>query len=324
MTDRLDALERLQRLRESGAITDAEFEREKQALFSQAAAPPIGYPPDPYAPAAPLPARSGTPAWVWLLVGLAAVALISALIWLLLGSNQQRSEETSDTNRVEARPRPEANAQAEANAQPSIRARPPAEQRAAAFRAAFGSRTTRRVDDYDITYRPGFLTWAGERAILVSEGRNAEDCHVCAGMVAVHYLAPDGDGFRIVGEHLRVATDDYGEPPDWRVTSAFTDAPVLQAESGGGNQGIFCGRVQLFDLSGEAPREMATIPVGFTNEGAEGEEAGLQIDGVIANVQRGRSFDVAYTGDERFTETWQLRGGRFELASGQTRMRTCG
>ena len=305
MTDRLEALERLQRLRESGTIDEAEFEREK-ALLLGAAPPPA--------------ARRGTPAWVWALLGIAGIALIAALAWFLV-----RNPAHPEEDRVELNAQVESNQQAEAKPDetPAIRRRPEREQLAAAFRAAFGERTTRTVEEADITFRPGALVWIGERAVLVSPGTNAEECHVCAGMVAVHYLEPAGDGFRRTGEWLDVATDDYGRPPEWGLTSELPGRPAMRVEHGGGNQGIFCNFVSYYDFRTDGPAEIARVQTGYTDEGNRGEEEGVSIEGEIRNLRPGRSFEVAYSGDQSFTERYELRGGGFVLVPGPTRVPEC-
>lgn len=315
MTDRLEALERLQRLRESGAISEAEFEREKALLLG-------GAPASPAAP--PLPVRRGTPLWVWVLIGVISVAVIAALAWLLLGRNESRDE---DEDRVEVNVQADTNQQSKAEPDddiPAIRRRPEREQLAAAFRAAFGERTTRNVGEADITFRPGSLTWIGDRAVLVSPGTNSEECHVCAGMVAVHYLEAADDGFRRTGEWLDVATDDYGRPPEWRITSDLTGRPALRVANGGGNQGIFCNFVSYYDFAQGGPREIVRVQTGYTDEGAATEEgAGTELEGEIRNIRPGRSFEVAYSGDQSFTERYELRGAGFVLVPGPTRVPEC-
>jgi hypothetical protein len=323
MTERLDALERLARLRAAGAISAEDYEREKQALLNAgtgagAPPPPITYPPDPYRPNPAPPRPAGTPAWLWVVLGLIVVALLAAIGWLLLGTNQSRTEEVS-VNRT-APPPPAVNQIAEAPPAPTIRSRPQPEQLAAAFRAAFGDRAIRDVDGASITFRPGAISWIGERAVLVSPGTNAEECHACPGMVAIHYLEPEGAGLRRTGEWLSVATDDYGAPPEWRLTNELTGRPALRVANGGGNQGIFCDFVEYFDLGPGGPASVARVQTGYTNEG---EEGGFSLEGRMTNIRAGESFDMAYTGYETFTETWRLRGGRFAFEGAESRVPTC-
>jgi hypothetical protein len=319
MNDRIEALERLQKLRESGALSEEEFEREKAALFVPPPPPPAAEYSTTVVSAGP---RGGAPSWLWPAVG--AVALLAAIAAVVLLTRDRNPEPiAAETNVAAPTPEPaQANAAAPAP-QPAIRGRPEAEQLAAAFRAAFRGQAVRDAEDGEITYRPATLLWVGDRAVLISNGNNADECHACAGVVAVHHLVPEGEGFRVDGEWLRVATDDYGRPPEWRISSELTGRPALRAKGGGGNQGIFCHFVTWYDLAGGRPSELARVQTGYTNEGSGEEGEGVELTGRIANLRRGRSFDVVYTGYESFTESYRWRGDRFEKEGGETRVPQC-
>lgn len=329
MTDRIEALERLQRLRESGALSDEEFAREKAALLGHADVVPPAAPVAAIAEGAATEAASeiyaapehqGPP--LWLLAGgalLLIVIVVGAMLLLRGGGGDQQTFDVNAAAPVNTVAEAPANV-AEPAPPSGIRTRPQAEQLAAAFRTAFGGRPTREMEDAEITFRPGTLLWVGDHAVLISNGTNAEECHVCAGMVAVHHLYPQGDGFRVDGEWLSVATDDYGRPPDWRIASDLTGRPALRVENGGGNQGITCDFVNYYDLAGGRPSELARVQIGYANEG---EEGGFELHGRIANVRPGRSFDVIYTGYENYTETYRWRGDRFEKEGGESRVPQC-
>jgi hypothetical protein len=204
---------------------------------------------------------------------------------------------------------------------PSIRTRPQAEQLAAAFRAAFGrdGRAAATVEGSQLTFRPGRILWVGDRAILISPGKNRSDCHACAGALAIHYLRPFRDAFEVVGAWPGAVRGwGWGEPPtDWSISNRFASNPVLVAEGGFMGQGIVCSSATLTELSPEGPIESAIIRTGYSNGGAitderlaEGERA-EELDGEITNIQRDRSFDVRFTGTARFTERYVRRGNRF-------------
>ncbi|HEX8363952.1 MAG TPA: SHOCT domain-containing protein [Allosphingosinicella sp.] len=320
MTGRIEALERLQRLRESGALSEEEFAAEKAALLGRAGAATADAPPADVEREHVIAVQRRRPEWLVPAALLAALVVFAAMAWLVLRSG---GSETAETGQADAAPPvvtvPEQNL-VEAATAPTIRDRPAAEQLAAAFRTAFGARATRTVEEADITFRPGRLVWIGDKAMLVSEGTNAEECHACAGHLAVHRLAAAGDGFRVEGEWLSVATDDYGRPPDWRISEELTGRPALRVEGGGGNQGIFCHFVSWYDLTGDRPAQIARVQTGYTNEG---EEGGFELEGRVANLRPGRSFDVVYSGYEDFTETYRLRGGRFQLDAAESRVPTC-
>ena len=330
MTDRIDALERLQRLRESGALTEEEFLQEKAALIGRGEHAPYKGPPtaaiaeggaadaasEIYAP----PARRGPPLWMMAGGALFLIAIVVAAMLLLRGGGERETFDVGSAPPANAVAEPPANVAAPAPPPAGIRARPEAEQLAAAFRTAFGGQPVRDSEDGEITYRAARLLWVGNRAVLISNGSNIEECHVCAGVVAVHHLLPEGNGFKVDGEWLRVATDDYGRPPEWRITSELTGRPSLRVDNGGGNQGITCDFSTWYDLAGGRPSELARVQTGYANEG---EEGGFELSGRIANLRAGQSFDVVYTGYESFTERYRWRGDRFEKEGGETRVPQC-
>jgi len=205
-----------------------------------------------------------------------------------------------------------------------IRARPEREQLAAAFAAAFGANGSRSVGDNDYRYEAGGLVWIGDRAVLVSPGTNSQDCHACAGTLAVHYLEPAGDGFRVAGSWLEGGGfDDYGRPPDWRFSSELSGQPMLRTESGGGNQGIFCNGVSFHEFGPAGPRQVADVPVGYSNaSGLGGPDDGAEITGTIRNIRPNQSFEVAYSGTRSFVERWLFQGGRW-TPERPTQLPTC-
>jgi hypothetical protein len=309
MTGHIEALERLQRLRESGAITEAEFEREKASLLRA-------------------PAAASSRTWLWAAAAALALLLIALLVFLFWGRDDSGQPNTSPTaNAVQASPDAALNQAALAPAPPTIRTRPQAEQLAAAFEAAFGrgGRAVRSVDGSTMTYTPAALRWIGERAVLLSAGRNESDCHACAGALAVHYLEAAGDSFSVQGEWLTGGgLADWGRAPEWRFSTELSDQPMLRTEGGGGNQGIFCSSVTYYEFGGNGPREVADIPIGYSNmSGLGGEDDGTEIQGRMRNIRRNVSFEVAYSGTRSFVERWARRGGRYVRSSGESQVPTC-
>lgn len=252
------------------------------------------------------------PVWLWIVLGLWLAALAALGAWLLLRGGDGAAG---------------GNGQAQANQQvegpiPPAKALAPAAQLDLAFRAAFGaSREARRaVGDQTFVYSPARIEWIGNKAMLISLGRNVDDCHACSGAMAIHYLHPEGDGLRVDGAWLDVGPGGgWGNPVgDLVVNRALTGSPVIYSETTDGGQGYMCTVAWLVELQRDRPVASEPIPIGSSNQGAvldNGRTMGgdplREVEGRIGNVRRGQSFDVIFTGAERFTETYHYRGGRF-------------
>lgn len=316
MSSRYDELERLQRLRESGALTDEEFQAEKRRLLGHQAVAPA----EEAAKTGPQPPSRRR---IWILLGVAALVL-AVIAGLYFGRTSVGDDgiidlpmptenEAEDSNLVEAK------------ALPDVRALPAGEQLARAFEAAFGQRgpAPRTVADYTTTFSPGVLRWIGPRAVLVSPGVSESGCHACTGALAVHYLEAEGDGFRVAGRwEDALAVGAFGKPPEWSLSTLLSAQPMLRTRMRDGNQGYFCTSETFYELGPQGPRKIADIPVGYDDVGALGA-TGKTIEGKIINAVRGQSFDVVYSGSRRFSEHYVRGPGGFAVAGGRSTMETC-
>lgn len=316
MTSRYDELERLQRLRESGALTDEEFQVEKRRLLGHQSLPPVQDNVE-AGPRAPSRRR------IWIVLG--AVALVLAVAaGLYFGRMSEEDDGIIDL------PMPGENVAevsnvAEAKAVPDVRTSRPQEQFARAFQAAFGQAApaVRESDRGRLTYTPGALRWVGSRALLVSPGISESGCHACTGALAVHYLEPEGEKFRVAGGwEDAIAAGAYGKPPEWSLSTLLSPQPMLRTRMRDGNQGYFCTVETFYELGPQGPRKVADIPVGYDDIGARGE-AGRKIDGKIINAIPNQSFDVVYSGSRAFSEHYVRGPGGYAVAGGKSTMETC-
>ncbi|HEV2816438.1 MAG TPA: hypothetical protein VGW40_04350 [Allosphingosinicella sp.] len=214
---------------------------------------------------------------------------------------------------------------------PAVKALPSAGQLAAAFAAAFGRPDSARIDgdDHSYRYRPERLIWMGERAVLISLGTNVEDFHAASGTMAVHYLAPEGTGFRVTGAWPEIGGGGtFGAAPHHvAVNRSLSPYPVISGEGGGTWQGYTCSWAYLIELGPDRPIESGPIPLSYTNAGAVLPETGRTmggdlertVEGRIGNIRRGRGFDVIFTGTERFIEHYDYRGNRFARNTPESR-----
>jgi hypothetical protein len=327
VSSRYDELERLQGLRESGALTDEEFQAEKRRLLAhETIAPPQE---TDEAPGVPDEPPSRRPLWL-LIAGAALVVAIVAGLWLgnLVGGGE--SYEGGNVAMPQENSAAATNA-VEAEAAPDVRSLAPEEQLARAFEAAFGSRgeaalsVTSDGADEDVRYAPGKLIWPAFGPVLLSEGQVQDPAHVSAGKIAIHYLKPAADRFEVVRAWpAGVSTGSFGKVAHWAVSPRFSTWPVIVAEGGGTWQGYSCSWLTLTELRPNGPVELATVPLAYDDAGARTEPGeSKSIQGKILNVVRNQSFDVVYSGSRAFSEHYVRGGDRYVVAGGKSGMETC-
>ena len=334
MTPRTDELERLQRLRESGVLSEEEFQAEKRRALAGHA---------PLSSGAQLPhvdvdetaefeqdseaeARRKRNILLAFLALIGIAVAIGLGIWL--GRGVSGGEAAPEAN--VAMPQEPAPIDNMIVAVPprDLRTLPMPEQLDRAFAAAFGTAgsATLQTGERRISYKPGQLIWLADRAVLISPGTASDDCHACAGTLAVHYLRADGDAFQVIGSWPdAVSGAGYGAPPKYRITSQFTASPAIYEEGGYTGQGCTSSSVTLTELAPGGPVQSGPIRLHYSMEGdvLDADSPGGEIQGRIANVRKDAGFDVIYSGEQPFTETWVKRGARFVLESGETRMPQC-
>jgi hypothetical protein len=325
MNSRYDELERLQRLRERGALSEEEFQAEKRRLLGGGAATgPTWKSVEVVDEEAP---RSRTA----LYVVLGGIGLVLAILLGVLLGHDVGGRAAPETN--VALPQNEADAADENLIAPpppeDVRTLPEPEQRARAFAAAFGARDQAQlqIQGRTLVYHPGKLLWVGDQAVLISPATASGDCRGCAGTIAVHYLTAAGDKFQVAGSWPEaVAGGEWNAPPKWRLTGAFTARPAIWEEGRGGNQDCTSASATLTELTPAGPIQSGPIRISYHGKnGISGILLGdTTILGHAADIQKDVSFDVVYSGDKQFTETWVKQGDRFVLQGGASKVPTCG
>ena len=304
-------LERLRTLRDSGALTEAEYELEAARLTPPAppiaAQPSIEPPPPP--PAANVGARKFNPRLV--IAPLAAIAIAVAIYFLVAGRGQQSTAVADATPVKAAAPAPAA-----AAGSPTMRDRPEAEQLDAAFRAVFGraSPVEQSIEETPASERAVRVVWASFGPILLTERSIADGAHVAVGYVGAYYLRDTGTGFEVAQRYPEAAPGwGWGSPPnDWRIADNFTTHPAIYAEGGTLYQGYATAAALLVELRPEGP-SLSSFELGADNSGAAGDEGDAQTyEGEIRNVVRDQSLDVVFTGTCEFTRRYLFRNNKFE------------
>ena len=296
MTDHLTDLERLQRLRESGAIDEAEFAREKARLMADDT------------PATTPKAYFALPVF-GVVIAVVIVVAIVVIAWSLMRG--------TGVPVVQPASAPTAIASA---APPSQDAR-----LAAAVAAAFPrGNTADDKDDDRYTFDLHKLIDVPFGPVLVSEGRVAEAAHVSPGRLDVAYLQAAGTGFALAKAYpAAVEIGSFGQMSEWSVSDKFADVPTIDAEGGFTGQGYTCGAAVLTELRPDGPAEVASIRTSYDNLGAavDGEKP-VTIEGKVADIKKNRGFDVRYTGTKSFTEHWVREGDKY-VRQGATQLPEC-
>lgn len=306
--DHIDSIERLQRLREAGALTLSEFEAEKARLLAPAERP-----------------RSGVRALPALIV--LGVVLAGALgVWLI------EPGELDPVQRPPAAPSP-------TPASPVATAPPPAamplsaaEQLKVAFEAATGRSApfVRESDQGPARVEPVRLLELPFGPVLLTRSQIKDGCHACSGAIGVYYLSRQGIGFT-VRNGWPDAVKGWGwgaAPQDWSLTTRFTSFPAIFAEGGYTGQGYTCGGATLTELRPEGPVTSDLIGLHADNLGNVDDETGLafggepksEIDGKIVNVRRNVSFEVSASGTEKVIERYVRKGTKFVRTAPESRL----
>ena len=326
MSSRYDELERLQRLRESGALTDEEFQAEKRRLLGHQSVAPEEVVQAPEGESEP-GRHSRRPIWIALAL-VALVAAVAAGLWF--GRMSGGRDEIVDLPMPEENAATEANVVGETVALPDAQKLPPDEQLARAFEAAFGSRgeavATVPGDgaDEEVRFAPGRLVWLPFGPVLISEGKVQDPAHASAGRIAVHYLRPAGDRFEVVRAFPgAVATGSSGQVARWNLNPRFSNWPVVAAQGGGTWQGYTCSSLTLTELRPEGPTKVAEVPLVYDDTGAKGDGEGRAIEGKILNIVKNQSFDVVYSGARAFSEHYVRGPSGYAVAGGKSTMETC-
>ncbi|MCC2977429.1 hypothetical protein LK533_12180 [Sphingomonas sp. PL-96] len=250
-----------------------------------------------------------------LLVVAVTVGMGALLLW-------PREAERREPLRV-ASPRP---APAAPPKPTGVRALPAAEQLARAAKAVFGpsGKATETRDGAQVITTPARLVWRGDTAVLVSAAEMVDACHGCTGALDIAYLKPQGDGFALVRRWPdAVPGSSWGAPPsEWSISDRFGPNPVLYASGGGTWQGYTCSVFTLTELGAGGPVGLVSAPEGYDDTGAGTAETPTTLEGKIANIVPGRSFDVTYTGTQHFTDQYVRQGDKYAVR-GEMRMRTC-
>lgn len=317
--DHLSRLERLTRLREAGALSAEEFDREKAQLLQwhEATVTTASSPEDPENKAMPAQDGEGRAPGKrrWPFAALAGLTLLGGSGWALA----HRGGATSSVAMADAAPgvaRKASATQSPPTAKPApsaIRSLPEEKQMDLAFDAVFelGEREMRVTEDAVYTYAKGKLVWASFGPVLIVEG-NGEPYPAGLGTLGIFYLREmHGAKFAETGRWPDAVTGSImGNPPQWKIRRDILDGLVIESTAGGVWQGYVCDAKTLTELTPTGPRSLVTFDSHYDSSGAT-EDGGQTYDGTIVNVVRNRSFDVRFDGSRLITQHFVRKGTHY-------------
>ena len=307
MTDRMDHLERLVSLRDSGALTEDEFQREKALVIAGGLS---GAPGSPH----PAPARRFG-FWtiaVPLALGLAAAVGIVLARWSTADFAGGKSVAAPAAKSLLSTPAASVSSIPQTSLRQSLS---PSQQAQRAFDALFGDgppkiRTSNQID---YTYKAGKLAWAAFGPVLVLPADNlAEPSPVSIGALGIFYLKEENGAFRVVRRWPDAIDGSImGNPPAWKFVSGLGPNPVIVATGGGVWQGYRCESTTVTELRPSGPVTVASFSSVYENGGAvEDPERVESITGEIINMRQ-NSFDVRFRGTRNFMHHYVRKGEVF-------------
>ncbi len=288
----IERLSKLNELRSAGALSDAEFEREKAKLLSSGSS------------RMPIYAGAG-----------AITAVVAALVgvWVIPRDPPMEGVEHSP-------------ALVSAPSSPTPSPPPPTRTSAERLRQAFEAATghsrpfVQTLKGESFTVSPVDIVELPFGPALLAKREMKDGCHACSGYLAVYYLR-ENDEQTVVTASYPEAISGWGwgaAPTEWQITTRFTSNPAVYASGGYMGQGIVESSAVITELRPEGPVSSDLIGTGFSNAGAltdDDPRPRCEVDGKIANVVKDRSFDVVVTGSVSGRDRYVKRGAKFVVVN---------
>lgn len=184
-----------------------------------------------------------------------------------------------------------------------------------AFKIAFGLQTpTQNTVVNDMKYSVGKLVDVAGEKVLISIG-SGDLPHANGGIVRIDYFLPNNGSFEYMPKlNKAIESGSWGQIGDWGVNYKLAENPVVFIEGGGTWQGTTCFFTTLVELTPNGANEVFNALTSYSNEGAV-ETGGDNIEGKISNIQKGKSFDVIYTGTKNVTVHYEKRGVKYDTST---------
>ena len=197
----------------------------------------------------------------------------------------------------------------------------PADQLRAAAVDAFGTSApvTQTRDGKEVVVKAEQVVWTRLGPVLIASVTMKQGCEDCTGGLDIYYFEDSSEGLLLRRKFPdAIEGSSAGKPPiRWSLDDRFLGGPVLRTVAEGAWQGCTTTAVSLTELTPDGPVARGSAPIGWSD--ASGDDKAV---GRIANIVRGKSFDIVYSGTRAFTDHYQLANGAFSMA-GEQRLSGC-
>ena len=200
----------------------------------------------------------------------------------------------------------------------------PADQLRAAAVDAFGTSApvTQTRDGKEVVVKAEQGVWTRFGPVLIASVTMKQDCDDCTGGLDIYYFGDSSEGLLLRRRFPdAIVGSSSGKPPlRWSLDDRFLDGPVVHTIAEGVWQGCTTTAVSLTELTPDGPVARGSAPIGWAEASGAGD--GDKAVGRIANIVRGKSFDIVYSGTRSFTDHYRLANGAFSMA-GEQRLSGC-
>jgi hypothetical protein len=176
--------------------------------------------------------------------------------------------------------------------------------------------------EVELIYTPDRLIRLGDTLVLVSRAETTP-CHACYGALAIHYLQVTPQGLKVTGAWPELlGGSSNGAPPEIALRDDLFDGPALVASGGWTGQGCTMESQDLVELTPDRPvvRAKALLALYHLDDGPGPVTT---VRGAIRPGVRGRSFQIAYSGDRSGVVRYALAGDRYQPVGGPPRLPSC-
>lgn len=184
-----------------------------------------------------------------------------------------------------------------------------------AFEAATGHRRVfiTHNSNYSIKTTPIRIIELSFGPVLLTQDTNSGGGIDNVGAIGVHYLRELDQGFDLADSWPRLVMGwGWGAPPKWRLTEKFTRSPAIYAWGDYISQGALISSATITVLRPEGPITSDYIYTGYKASSSQwaGDGAVCSVTGRIANIRKGKSFDVMVTGSRTSVDRYENEGGK--------------